>query len=261
MHKNLPAVVGKSHAPSARAEKAGPSQPHGSHRERVFSWGSQPCVNTRTRHLSDQGMSDPKRSRGRSRSPQKLKPAKSPADPMDTAPSKNARPSTSTSANELRQIHSFLLSDFEVKYSNHKLLYQRLLAYTPSVNIDRLIYTRNGVIIKSLDPNFATTIRDKASFEIFGKNAKITKLSPSTIKQTPPPPKQPMLSVVIRGVLPEFTDDEIHSELRQEDLDIHKCIRIKGNHGPTYMVCVLSQAQETIDHLLRHGAFIYKKNA
>ena len=156
-------------------------------------------------------------------------------------------------------MHSFLLSNFESKFQNPKLLLHQFLKYVPRQSISQLIPTRNGIIVKSPDPNLATTIRNKFSFEIFGTSAKLTNLSSARTKQPPPPRKSPLLSVVICGVDPSWTDEEIADELRQEEYEFTKIIRIKCQSGPTYLVRVLTQSQETINDLLTLGAYIYRR--
>jgi len=58
-------------------------------------------------------------------------------------------------------------------------------------------------------------------------------------------------------VAPTLTDDEIEEELKQHELEFKKCLRIRNNDGPTYMVRVLTDSQNTIDFLLEQGAYIY----
>ena len=68
------------------------------------------------------------------------------------------------------------------------------------------------------------------------------------------------MSVVVRGVKPTISDEEVEAELKQEGHIITKCIRIKTKTGgPTYMIRVLTTNQETIDELLTRGAYIYKR--
>jgi hypothetical protein len=40
---------------------------------------------------------------------------------------------------------------------------------------------------------------------------------------------------------------------------VTKCIRIHCSAGPTYLVRVLTSEQDTIDHLLTTGAYIYRR--
>jgi len=156
--------------------------------------------------------------------------------------------------------HSFLLTNFDEKFRNTKLLLQQITKYLPREIITRIIPTRNGIIIKSQDQNLASKIRNRHSFEIFGKTANLTHLTNKPSKQPPPPRKQPTLSVVIRGVEPTVTDTEAETELKQEGHTIMKCLRIKSRTGEaTYMIRVLTNHQETIDDLLVKGAYIYKR--
>ena len=156
--------------------------------------------------------------------------------------------------------NSFLLSNYDPKFQAPKILMQQFQKYVSRDTISRLIPTRNGIIIHSTDPNLATTIRNKHSFEIFGKNATISQLEPKSIRQPPPPRKFPTLSVVIRGVELDITDTEAEEELKLEGYSIQKCLRIKSKQGSiTYMVRVLTNSQETIDDLLTNGAYIYRK--
>jgi len=157
-------------------------------------------------------------------------------------------------------LSSFLLTDFDPRFQTPKLLLHQLLKYVPRDSISQLIPTRNGIIIKSSDSNLASTIRNKYSFEIFGKQAKLTPLASKTIRLQPPPHRPPMLSVVIRGVDPQITDTEAETELTAEGHNIAKCLRIKTQQGePSYMIRVLTTDQATIDDLLTYGAFIYKR--
>lgn len=169
----------------------------------------------------------------------------------------NEEESTATSASKN---HSFLLTNFDAKFQNPKILFQQVTKYLSRDSIAQIIPTRNGTIIKSPDINFASKIRNRHSFEIFGKNANITRLDQKPLKQPPPPRKPPTLSVVVRGVDPTLTDEEIETELKHEGHSIHKCLRIKAKTGQaTYMVRVLTPDQETIDDLLSHGAYIYRR--
>ena len=174
-----------------------------------------------------------------------------PADPVETTPSplRNNQPA----------IHSFLLTNFDPKYQQPKLLLLQIAKYQPRTVISQIIPTRNGVIIKTPNPDLATSIRNKHSFEIFGHNANLAPLTRRNFKETPPPRRPPTLSVVIRGVDPSLTDDEIASELEEEGYSFRKCIRIRNNVGPTYLVRILTDSQTTIDDLLEHGVLIYKK--
>lgn len=161
---------------------------------------------------------------------------------------------------ELSPTHSFLLTNFDDKFRNPKLLLQQFSKYLSRDDIKRIIPTRNGIIIQSHDRNLATKIRNRHSYEIFGKSATLTRLESKPPKQPPPPRRQPTLSVVIRGVEPTITDSEVESELKLEGFSIIKCIRIKTKTGEaSYMVRVLTNHQETIDDLLSNGALIYKK--
>jgi len=76
-----------------------------------------------------------------------------------------------------QKYYSFLLTNFDPKYQSEKMLLQQITKYLPRDTVHQIIPTRNGIIIKSTDVNFATTIRNKHSFEIFGKNANMTKLT------------------------------------------------------------------------------------
>ena len=156
--------------------------------------------------------------------------------------------------------YSFLLTNFDTKYQNTKILLQQFIKYVNRDTIIRLIPTRNGIIVQSTDSNLANKIRDKHSFEIFGKTASMTRLENKPTRLPPPPRKSPTLSVVIRGAEPFLTDEEVESELKLEGHNIIKCIRIKNKQGgPTYMIRVLTDRQDTIDDLLSNGAYIYKK--
>jgi len=157
-------------------------------------------------------------------------------------------------------LHSFLLTKFDTKFQTPKQLFQRLMKYVPREAIHQIIPTRNGIIIKSPDSALATTIRNKYSFEIFGKDAQLTPLSSRTIRMQPPPRRAPQLSVVIRGVDPDTTDEDVETELQAEGHTITKCLRIKTQEGRnSYMVRVLTTDQQTIDSLLQRGAYIYKR--
>jgi len=69
-----------------------------------------------------------------------------------------------------------------------------------------------------------------------------------------------MVSVVIRGVPPCTSVEEVEAVLRTEGHTISKCLRIITEHGtPSYIIRVLTSHQLTIDELLRHGAYIYKR--
>jgi len=162
---------------------------------------------------------------------------------------------------ELSPKHSFLLTNFDEKFRNPKLLFQQLNKYFSRDIISRIIPTRNGMIIQSIDPDIATKIRNKHSFEIFGPSANLARLNNKPPKQPPPPRRQPTLSVVIRGVEPTITDSEVESELKLEGYSIIKCIRIKTRTGEaSFMVRVLTNHQETIDDLLSNSTLIYKKH-
>lgn len=94
-----------------------------------------------------------------------------------------------------------------------------------------IIPTNNGIIIKSTHQNFATTIRNHYSFEIFGPHALLTRLNHKPLKQLPQPCRPPTLSVVIRGVEVTITDKEIKPKLTQEGLFTQIGIRIKAKTG------------------------------
>ena len=207
-------------------------------------------------HLTDKPVrpepqSERKKIRDRSRSPRQDSRSSSPIVPADDF--------SSMDASNQPALYTFLLTNFDVKYQQPKLLVTQIHKYQPRLIIQQIIPTRNGVLIKTPDPHFARTIRDKNSFEIFGPTAQLTALTSSKLKTTPPPRKQPMLSVVIRGVELDLTADDIEGELREEGHNIHKCIRIKGDHGPTFMVRVLSTDHTAINQLLAEGAYIYRK--
>lgn len=157
-----------------------------------------------------------------------------------------------------QQLFTFLLTNFDPKFQNTKQLLHQFLKYVPRTAINELKPTRNGIIIKTTERTLAQTIRNKHTFEIFGKSANITSLADRRMKQTPPPRKPPALSVVIRGVQPILSNEEIESELREEGHNIIKCLRIMCNAGPTYLVRVLTNSQETINTLLTQGAYIYR---
>ena len=161
---------------------------------------------------------------------------------------------------DLTASYSFILTQFDPKYQNTKQLFQQFTKYVSRDTITRLIPTRNGVIIQTPDSNFANKIRNRHTFEIFGKSANITRLESRSKKQTPPPRNTPSLSVVIRGVDLDISDDEAEAELKAEGHTITKCLRIKNKEGgPTYMIRVLTGKQDTIDDLLSNGAYIYRK--
>jgi len=128
------------------------------------------------------------------------------------------------------KLHSFLLTNFEPKFHNPKHLLIQVTKYLPRSQISEIVPTRNGMIIKSQDDHLATIIRNKVSFEIFVTNAYLTKLTAKTIRQQPPPRKTPTLSVVIKGVNPYYTDEEVTDELKAEGHDIVKCLRIRNNN-------------------------------
>lgn len=160
---------------------------------------------------------------------------------------------------ELTPNHSFLLTNFDDKFRNPKILFQQLIKYFSRNDISRIIPTRNGMLIQSPDQDLATKIRNRHSFEIFGKTANLTKLNNKPVRQPPPPRKSPTLSVVIRGADPILTDEEVETELKHEGHSIIRCIRIKNRTGgATYMIRVLTNNQETIDDLLSNGAYIYR---
>jgi len=72
------------------------------------------------------------------------------AIPLNYADNTNSGPS--------EPMYSFLLSNFDSKFQNLKHLLNRFLKYEPRPSISQLIPTRNGIIVKSPDPNLATTI-------------------------------------------------------------------------------------------------------
>ena len=155
--------------------------------------------------------------------------------------------------------YSYLLTNFDTKFQNPKQLLLQFTKYVCRSDISQIIYTKNGAIIKSPDNNLATKIRNRHSFEIFGKTATMSQMAHPRVKQPPPPRKAPLLSVVIRGIDPILTDEEILDELRLEGHSLEKCIRIRNATGPTFMVRVLTDSQDTINDLLSTGAYVYKR--
>lgn len=65
-------------------------------------------------------------------------------------------------------------------------------------------------------------------------------------------------SVVVKGVHPDFTDEEVVAELREQKLNITKAWRIRSRETGqlTMLVRVLTECQETTDKLLRDGAIL-----
>lgn len=156
------------------------------------------------------------------------------------------------------ELHNFILTNYDTKLQHPKHVYQQIIKYVPDADLQQIIPTRNGYIIKSFNSNFQQHLRDKTGFHMLGPNANIQPLKPSMKKPPPPPRKPPLLSVVIKGIPPSYTDDEVQTELLREGLAITKCKRILCDAGPTYLMRVLTDQQPTIDHLLHHGAFIYR---
>ena len=179
---------------------------------------------------------------------------------MDTEQHQAASSSRRNSTSNLSSatIYSFLLTNADPKFRTPKLVLHQLQKYLPRADIHEIIFTKNGIIIQSIDQQVAHKIRNKVSFEIFGPKANIQSLNPSSKKQPPPPRKPPTLSVVIKGVPFDYTDEEITDELRYEGFEIKRCIRILCSTGRTYLVRVLSDSQDTIDDLLLNGAPIYR---
>lgn len=165
----------------------------------------------------------------------------------------------STPGNDHPPIFNFLLTNADPKFSNPKHVLIQLQKYYPRANIQEIVFTRNGILIKSPDPNLARTILNKVSYTIFGPTANLQSLTPTTKKQQPPPRRSPTLSVVLKGVPLTYTDDEILDELRFECYEVKRVIRIMCKEGPTYLVRVLSDSKETIDDLLQNGAYIYRR--
>lgn len=64
--------------------------------------------------------------------------------------------------------NSFLLIKFDPKFQNPELLFLQFLKYVSRDIIIRIIPTRNGIIVKSTEPNLPKKIRDKISLEILG---------------------------------------------------------------------------------------------
>ena len=221
----------------------------------------------RTIHQSRRPKQDkPSVSRTRSRTPIRKTDTKQPRSPPNKKQHLNQDDTSSETSDSMHvddpkssPSYSFLLSNFDPKFQNPKQLLHQFLKYVSRQAISQIIPTRNGVIVKSPDPKLATTIRDKHTLEIFGKSATMTSLTAPRPKQPPVPRKSPLLSVVIYGVEPTWTDEEITDELRQQEYDITKVIRIKCQSGPTYLVRILTQSQETINDLLTLGAYIYCK--
>lgn len=73
---------------------------------------------------------------------------------------------------------------------------------------------RSSIIIKYTYSTFAQKVWNKYSYEKFGKDAAMTKLTDKRIKRSPQLRKPPLLSIVIRGVSPELSIDETEKELR-----------------------------------------------
>jgi len=80
------------------------------------------------------------------------------------------------------ETHSFLLTKFDSKFQNTKLLFLQFLKYVPRDIIIRIIPTRTGIIVKSTEPNLAKKIRDKYSLEIFGPSAQFVRLDTPHLK-------------------------------------------------------------------------------
>jgi len=78
--------------------------------------------------------------------------------------------------------YTFLLTNFDTKYQTPKLLLQ-LLKYVHRDTITEITCTRNGIIIKSPEKEFAKSLRNRHSFEIFGKHAHLAPLNEPRIKQ------------------------------------------------------------------------------
>lgn len=152
-------------------------------------------------------------------------------------------------------LYSYLLTNFDTKFQSPKRLLQQLTKYVHRNAISEIINSRNGIIIKYPDTHVTTTIRNNFSFEIFGTQANLTSLSTRTIK---PPRKEPMLSVVVRGV--DLTDTEAETELKAGHFTT-KCLRIKTQQEiANYMIRVLTLHQQTIDNLLQYGAKICRRH-
>jgi len=200
------------------------------------------------------------RSQSRSRSRSPVDTASNESISMETeqqTASSSRRNSTSNVSSPT--IYSFLLVNADPKFKTPKQVLHQLQKYLPRADIHQIIFTKNGIIIQSIDQQVALKIRNKVSYEIFGPKANIQPLNPSSKKQPPPPRKTPTLSVVIKGVTPDYTDEEITDELRYEGFEIKRCIRIRCSTGPTYLVRILSDSQDTIDDLLLNGAPIYRR--
>jgi hypothetical protein len=164
-----------------------------------------------------------------------------------------------TSSNNYPTVYNFLLTKYDSKFRTPKQVTQQLLKYLPRSTLSNVVFTRNGIILKSTDPDFAINVRNKVTYEIFGKDANIISLSQQAAKQPPAPRREPMLSVVIRGVPLDYSDDEVEEELRVEGHNIGKCLRIRTKEGGlSYMVRVLTNCKDTIDQLLSCGAYIYR---
>jgi len=69
------------------------------------------------------------------------------------------------------QFYSFLLTKYDTKFQAPKCLLQQLLKYVQRDKISEIIPTKNGIIIKSPEPNLAKLIRNKYSFEMGRKHS------------------------------------------------------------------------------------------
>lgn len=163
-----------------------------------------------------------------------------------------------TDANN-EELFNFMLKNFEPRFRTAKTVFEQLVKYVPRADIHEIVFTRNGIILKSRNPDLHRLIRNKATYEIFGKTATMEALSPRKARVPPPPRKPPMLSVVIKGVDPTWAEEEIYNELHSEGAPVEKCLRILCKDGPTYLVRILTPDQQLIDLLLEQGAYIYRK--
>lgn len=94
------------------------------------------------------------------------------------------------------------------------------------------------MIIKFSDGNLASTLRNKVTYEIFGKIASLPKLTAKSIPQPSPPRRTPTLSVVIRGANPDYTDEEVTAKSQAEG---HQIVKLKQQWGNIlYMIRVLT---------------------